>query len=132
MAEFERACEEHGVTREQVRAFLAGDPRFGGPLHKAPHAYAGTAADLVAEVAPYITKSRLQRWRQRLTALAKTSSRDRAQVARTWSSRSCKSAVEAAPDVAARVKEDVATYREARKAEKAKKAAQPSMEAAAE
>ena len=43
-----------------------------------------------------------------------------------------KSATQAAPEVVARVKEDVAPYREVRRAEKAKKAVQPSMEAAAE
>ena len=36
-AEFERALEEHGVTREQVKRVPRGDPRFASPLHKAPH-----------------------------------------------------------------------------------------------
>ena len=74
IAELDRACQEHGVTMEQVRAFLDANPRFGRALHKAPHAYAGTAADLVAEVAPYITQSRGERWRGRVAGLAKRSS----------------------------------------------------------
>src|SRR5205085_9506800 len=65
LAELERACTEHGVTMEQVRAALVEYPRFARALHKAPHKYAGTAADLVAQVAPYATRSRPQRWRGR-------------------------------------------------------------------
>src|SRR5580700_10701646 len=68
LAEYERALEEHGVTREQVRAFLAANPRYASPLHKAPHSYAGNGADLVAEIAPLITKTRVQRLRERVTS----------------------------------------------------------------
>src|ERR1700733_15331135 len=74
LAELDRACDEQGVTMEQVRAFLEANPRFGRALHNAPHAYACTTADLVAQVAPYITKSRAERWRDRITGLAKRSS----------------------------------------------------------
>jgi len=130
-AELERAYQERGVTAEQVRDFLAKDKTFGATLHKAPHAYAGTAADLVAEVAPYITQSRLTRWGNKLSALVKTSS-ETARKSPHMVVSLVKSATQAAPEVVARVKEDVATYREVRRAEKAKKAAQPSMEAAAE
>ncbi|HVR03741.1 MAG TPA: 2-hydroxyglutaryl-CoA dehydratase, partial [Polyangia bacterium] len=62
LAEYERALETHGVTREQVKAFLDANP-----LYKAPHSYAGCSADMVAAVAPYITKTRAQRWMDRLT-----------------------------------------------------------------
>ena len=92
--------------------------------------YAGTAADLVAEVAPYITKTRAQRWQR---SPRRRSRRDRAKrraSRRTWSIAVVKSAVEAAPEVAARLKEDVALFREARRAKK--KASQPAMDAAAE
>ena len=130
-AELERACQEHGITVDQLRDFLAKDKTFGATLHKAPHAYAGTAADLVAEVAPYITQSRLTRWGNRLSALVKTSS-ETARKSPHMVVSLVKSATQAAPEVVARVKEDVATYREVRRAEKAKKATQPSMEAAAE
>src|SRR5258708_10719937 len=66
VSEYQRALSENGVTLEQVRAFLAANPRYGSALHKAPHAYAGNCADLVAEIAPYITKTRMQRVRDRI------------------------------------------------------------------
>ena len=128
ISELERACQEHGVTMEQVRAFLEAEPRFAGPLHKAPHAYAGTAADLVAEVAPYITMSRGERWRARATAFVKGSS-DKARQAPHMVVELFRSAATAAPQVAARVKEDVTLLREMRRA---KKAAPAAMDAAAE
>jgi predicted nucleotide-binding protein (sugar kinase/HSP70/actin superfamily) len=114
-AELERACAEHGVSIEQVRALLEATPRFAGSLHKAPHRYAGTGADLVAQVAPYITKSRAQRWRDRLGSIAQHSGgmarRSPHMVVQMF-----KTAAAAAPEVAARVKEDVAMYRELRRA----------------
>ncbi len=130
LAELDRACEEHGVTMEQVRAFLAYNPRFSRALHKAPHAYAGAAADLVAEVAPYITKTRAQRWRARLAGLAQRST-ETARRSPHMVVQLVKSAVDAAPGVAARVKEDVAIYRELRRAKKAEPQARP-MDVAAE
>jgi predicted nucleotide-binding protein (sugar kinase/HSP70/actin superfamily) len=56
IAELERVTAENGVTIEQVRELLAKKPGFAAALHKSPHAAAGTAADLVAEVAPLITQ----------------------------------------------------------------------------
>jgi hypothetical protein len=133
LAELDRACEEQGVTMEQVRAFLEANPRFGGALHKAPHAYAGTTADLVAQVAPYITKTRAQRWRDRITGLAKRSS-ETARKSPHMVVQMFRSAVEAAPEVAAKVKEDVVLYRQMRRAKGAgvKKSAEAQMDAAAE
>src|SRR3954451_16085845 len=55
--EYERVCSENGVTRDQVKAFLEANPRYANALHKAPHRVSGNCADLVAEVAPLITKS---------------------------------------------------------------------------
>jgi len=128
-AELERACEEHGVTMDQVRAYVQGSRRFGSTLHKAPHAYAGNAADLVAEVAPYLTKSLVQRWKGKLAAVAQRSTNAARQSPQTVVA-AFRSAVEAAPDFAARVKEDVAMYREAKRAKR--KAEQPRLDAAAE
>jgi predicted nucleotide-binding protein (sugar kinase/HSP70/actin superfamily) len=128
-AELERACREHGLTLDQVKAFLEATPRFAGSLHKAPHSYAGTAADLVAEIAPYITKSRLERWRDRVTSFMRDSG-DAARRSPHMVVTMVKTAAAAAPSVAARVKEDVVLYRELRRA-KGKPAA-PVMEAAAE
>ncbi|HEY8086553.1 MAG TPA: 2-hydroxyglutaryl-CoA dehydratase, partial [Polyangiaceae bacterium] len=129
IAELERACVENGVTLEQVKAFLESHPRFNRALHKAPHAYAGTGADLVAEVAPYITQSTAQRWGNRLQGMLKRSS-ETARKSPHMVVQIVKSAVEAAPVVAARVKEDVTMYRELRRAKKSAPA--QTMDAAAE
>jgi predicted nucleotide-binding protein (sugar kinase/HSP70/actin superfamily) len=118
-AEYARALAKHGVTREQVKAFLDANPRFANPLYKAPHAYAGHAADIVAAVAPYITQTRGQRWKDRLTGAGKKSA-DVAQQAPHMVVKIVKGAVEAAPDVVERVKLDARFFAEARKAAKAK------------
>jgi predicted nucleotide-binding protein (sugar kinase/HSP70/actin superfamily) len=128
VAELGRACTEHGVTMEQVQAFLGATPRFASALHKAPHRYAGTAADLVAQVAPYLTKSRAQRWRDRALWIAKRSG-DAAKQSPHLVVAMFKSAAVAAPEVAARVKEDVVLYRELRRSKKNESRA---MDAAAE
>jgi predicted nucleotide-binding protein (sugar kinase/HSP70/actin superfamily) len=131
LAELDRACAEHGVTLEQVRAFLDANPRFDSALHKAPHTYAGTAADLVAQVAPYITKTRAERWRGRAAALL-TRSGDAARKSPHMVIALMKGAVESAPEIAARLKEDVATLREARRAKAKKSAPSVMLDAAAE
>jgi len=128
-AEYDRALEEHGVTREQVRAFLDANPRFASPLYKAPHAYAGNAADLVAAVAPYITKTRAQRWKERLEGVGKKSAH-LAQQSPHMVVKVVREAVQAAPEVVERVKLDATLLAEARKAAKAKKAAAPVSHAA--
>jgi hypothetical protein len=128
LAEFDRACEENGVTREQVKAFLDYNPRFSSPLHKAPHRYSGTAADLVAEVAPYITKSRWERLKETMTGSARRSVKT-AQSAPHMVIKMVRGAVEAAPEIASRVKEDIIMLQETRKASKAKKAAAPQAQA---
>jgi hypothetical protein len=121
VAEYERALEAHGVTREQITAFLETSPRFASPLYKAPHAYAGNSADLVAAVAPYITKTRGQRWKGRLTGAGKKSAA-LVQQSPHMVVKIVKGAVEAAPDVVERVKLDAKLFSETRKAAKAKKA----------
>ena len=50
-----------GVTEEEVRAFLKANPAYASPLHHSPHAGAGSAANLVYEVAPLIKQSRGER-----------------------------------------------------------------------
>jgi hypothetical protein len=111
-----------------VRAFLKANPRHAGALHKAPHAYAGTAADLVAEVAPYITQSRAKRLQLQLVQLAKVSSAT-ARKSPHLVLGVFRGAVQAAPELASRVKEDVLAYRESRRA---KKEPRTSIDAAAE
>ena len=120
-AEYERALETHGVTREQVKAFLETAPRFSSPLYKASHSYAGNSADMVAAVAPYITKSRAERWRDRLSGAGKKSA-SLMQQSPHMVVKIVKEAVEAAPEVVERVKLDAKLFAETRKAAKAKKA----------
>ncbi len=131
-AEYERVLAENGVTREQVKAFLEASPRFGSPLHKAPHAHCGTAADLVAEVAPYITKTRTQRWKERLTRFAQ-GTQSAAKKSPHMVVELVNKAVREMPTVAARVKEDFTAYREVQKAKKSGKSEAPrDLSAAAE
>jgi len=130
-AELERACAESGVTLEQARAFLAAHPRFASALYKPPHRYAGSAADLVAEVAPYIVMSRPERWKARARALASRSG-EAARKSPHLVVAMVKGAVGAAPEVAARVKEDLAMYREARRAKRAARGPERALDSAAE
>ena len=115
-----------------MQAFLESSPRFRSPFYKAAHVYCGNNADLVAAVAPYITKTRGERWRARLTAFAKGS---KAAVQKTphVTVNLFQTAVKEAPVVAARVKEDLTMFRELR-AEKKRAAARAvqTMDAAAE
>jgi predicted nucleotide-binding protein (sugar kinase/HSP70/actin superfamily) len=114
LAEYERALREQGVTEEQVKAFLEANPRFASSLHKAPHVYAGTAADLVAEVAPYITMSRGERWAKKAKALfARTA--EAAERAPHMVVHVARTAVERAPEIAAKVREDLAIVQELRR-----------------
>jgi predicted nucleotide-binding protein (sugar kinase/HSP70/actin superfamily) len=59
--ELARTFEESGVTEAEVRAFLADNPTYASALHHSPHAAAGSAANLVLEVAPLIKQSSLER-----------------------------------------------------------------------
>jgi len=121
--EYDRVLEEHGLTRAQVQAFLDANPRFASPLHKAPHRHAGNCADLAAEVAPYIKQTRLERWKDRLTGTAKAS-RAIAQKSPHMVIKMVRSTVEHAPEVAARVKQDLVAFQEERKAKKGKRTAE--------
>jgi predicted nucleotide-binding protein (sugar kinase/HSP70/actin superfamily) len=68
--EYAELCAKLGVTPDGVRAFLADHPALASGLHRAPHAAAGTAADRLAEMAPYIGKSEAQIRVLRTKALA--------------------------------------------------------------
>ena len=59
--ELQETLTQYGLTKEQVAKFLAENPRFGGPLFRADHVVAGSAADVVHAVAPYLTMSRTER-----------------------------------------------------------------------
>jgi predicted nucleotide-binding protein (sugar kinase/HSP70/actin superfamily) len=58
--EYAELLEKVGVTAEQVADFMKTHPRWSSPLHRAPHAAAGTAADRLAEVAELIGKPEWQ------------------------------------------------------------------------
>ncbi|HVZ86025.1 MAG TPA: 2-hydroxyglutaryl-CoA dehydratase [Polyangia bacterium] len=70
--EYAEALERYGVSAEQVKAFNDANPHFGSPLHRAPHAAAGTAGDRLAEIAPFIGKSPMQVRLLRAKAAAST------------------------------------------------------------
>jgi hypothetical protein len=115
LAELDAACAQHGVTIDQVRGLLASDGRLSNALYKAPHRYAGTVADVVADVAPRITLSPAERWRRQLASAAAASS--------GLLRRSPKSAAEfargaamALPVIARRAREEVVMLREVRNA----------------
>jgi hypothetical protein len=67
--ELERAFAETGLSRAEVQAFLDENPKYASPLHHAPHKVAGSAANLVYEVAPLIKKSSLERAKDRAKTL---------------------------------------------------------------
>jgi predicted nucleotide-binding protein (sugar kinase/HSP70/actin superfamily) len=71
-AEVQRALSETGLTMEEVRAFLAANPRFQSALHRAPHTGACTTTDLIHEVARYAKQSRAERIGTRLRSAAAT------------------------------------------------------------
>jgi hypothetical protein len=64
-----QALRQHGVTADEVRAHVAASG-YGNPLYKAPHRVAGSAADLVHQVAPLIGKGPVDRAKVRLMQLA--------------------------------------------------------------
>ncbi|MGH7282603.1 MAG: hypothetical protein ACRELY_13840, partial [Polyangiaceae bacterium] len=130
VAEFDRALEEHGLTREEVKAFLEANPKFARGLHKPPHNYAGVAADTVAEISDYIKKTRVERWRDRVMGTAKKS----AEIAKKSPHvviEIVNTAVKEAPGIAQRLREDVLAFREERAAKK-KNAVREDMAHAAE
>jgi predicted nucleotide-binding protein (sugar kinase/HSP70/actin superfamily) len=82
--EVDQALADCGVTMEQVREFLAKHPRWASPLHKAPHTVASTTADLVYELAPYISKSWRERTAERLRRLASEAKEARQALPARW------------------------------------------------
>jgi predicted nucleotide-binding protein (sugar kinase/HSP70/actin superfamily) len=70
--ELQRAFEETGVTEAEVRAFLDANPKYASPLHHSPHKVAGSAANLVYEVAPLIKQSAIERAAHKAQAAAAT------------------------------------------------------------
>jgi len=61
--EYAVTLEKYGVTQEQLDAFIAEHPKYGTPFYHPPHVVAGTAADIVHEIAPLVGRSRFGRAR---------------------------------------------------------------------
>jgi hypothetical protein len=59
--ELRKTYEELNLTEEEVRGFLAKNPKYASPFHHAPHTVAGSAANLLHEIAPLIKLSRVER-----------------------------------------------------------------------
>lgn len=70
--ELERALKETGLTLAEVRAFLEKNPKYNSALHHSPHKVAGSAANLVFEVAPLIKQSAAERAVGRAKHVAET------------------------------------------------------------
>ncbi|MBS2018551.1 MAG: 2-hydroxyglutaryl-CoA dehydratase [Deltaproteobacteria bacterium] len=131
LAEYDRVLAEHGVTKEQIQAFSESSPRFRSPLYKAAHKYSGNSADYVAAVAPYIKKTRAERWKERVSRFVSGTKEAAAQSPHMVIGLFNRTK-ETAPVIAARVKEDITVFRELRAAKKAAKATESTLDAAAE
>lgn len=59
--ELAEAYRESGVSEAEARAFVARRRELGGALHHPPHRVAGTAANLVYEIAPLLRLGRFER-----------------------------------------------------------------------
>jgi predicted nucleotide-binding protein (sugar kinase/HSP70/actin superfamily) len=55
--EYAELLAKLGVSADDVRAFLSTHPDLASGLRRSPHAAAGSAADRLAEVAPYLGKT---------------------------------------------------------------------------
>jgi hypothetical protein len=60
-AEMDDALAKTNLTIDQVRDFLAKNPRYANALHRAPHGGGSTPVDLVYEVADLIHKNAAER-----------------------------------------------------------------------
>lgn len=113
-AELERVTAENGVTIEQVRELLAKRPRYGAALHKSPHAAAGTAADLVVEVAPLLTHPAWKRVATKASLWARAGARALRSSPEVVANGG-RGAAQAARTIGQRLAEDARTLRAARK-----------------
>jgi len=65
--EFDAALAKHGVTRDELAEYVAGT-RYANGLVRPPHRVAGSGADLVHALAPFVKASRLGRARLHVQA----------------------------------------------------------------
>jgi predicted nucleotide-binding protein (sugar kinase/HSP70/actin superfamily) len=59
--EFEKALKDTGVTLDEMRGFLDKNPKYKSALYYPPHHGAGTSANMVYELAPYIKQTLAER-----------------------------------------------------------------------
>ncbi len=104
--EYTELLEKLGLSVDQVRAFFAANPHFNSPLHRAPHGGAGSSADRLLEVAPFIGKSP---WQVRALMARQTVGKTvaAAQALPGWVSRMRKKLVEKSPILFAQAKEEL-------------------------
>jgi predicted nucleotide-binding protein (sugar kinase/HSP70/actin superfamily) len=107
--ELQRTLDAHGLTAEQVRAFLEANPKYASPFHHPPHKYAGTAANLVEEVAPLIKLSSRERAALKVKGAA-SALRAAAQAAPAKASKAYAAATD--PVVWSQLREDYALLRD--------------------
>jgi hypothetical protein len=113
IAELERVCRDQGISIEQARAFLEANPRYGSGLHKSPHAAAGSAADLVCEIAPLIKTTRLDRTVHTARSVARVGAKALRRSPKSLAATAARAAVKA-QEIAGWLKEDIKTYRASR------------------
>jgi predicted nucleotide-binding protein (sugar kinase/HSP70/actin superfamily) len=103
--EYTDLLDRLGLTREQVESFFANNARWASPLHRSPHAAAGTAADRLAEVAPFVGKSPIE---ARLLQARQMAGRAVAtlRAAPDWLGRMRKKLVLRGPDLLAQAREE--------------------------
>jgi predicted nucleotide-binding protein (sugar kinase/HSP70/actin superfamily) len=113
VAELERVCKERGISLEQARAFLEANPRYAAALHKSPHSAAGSAADLVCEIAPLITSTPLERTAMKAKKAVNAGARMLQKSPKALASTATRAAAKA-HEIAGWLKEDIRTYRASR------------------
>jgi predicted nucleotide-binding protein (sugar kinase/HSP70/actin superfamily) len=69
--EYADLLAELGLDGDKVKAFFDAHPKFASGLHRSPHAAAGSAADRLAEFAPFVGKSETEIRILQAKALAK-------------------------------------------------------------
>jgi hypothetical protein len=113
IAELERVCREQGVTLEQVRAFLDAHPSLASGLQKPPHRAAGSAADVVMQVAPLLKTTRWERTKKAAGEAVKASAGALRRSPGTMATTATRAKAKAR-EIADWIKEDVRTFRETR------------------
>ncbi len=107
--EFEKALKETGVTLDEMRTFLDKNPKYKSSLYYPPHHGAGTSANMVYELAPYIKQTLAERTVHRAKHVAEVV-KEAAKNAPETMSNVVKVVMD--PDNIARVKQDASVFGE--------------------